>query len=169
MPENRSRQRQNNNPSIELKEILARENDPDYGRLGEAARADLQLRKWRSIHKYLHDNPFHVREALPRQEQWRRVLAHLKDATADKTLLDWLAQQLEIAANLASGIQDLRPRKNGPCYGLVLEFVANQKRKALAVMHWLENPKSTRYARDKDKPAERVNLSENPKYTRWEL
>ena len=30
----------------------------------------------------------------------------------------------------------MRPRKNGPCHGLLLEYAANRKRKALAVLHF---------------------------------
>ena len=51
-------------------------------------------------------------------------------------LLDRVLQQVEIATHLDRGIQGLRPRKKGPCHELILEFVANRKRKAHAVYRW---------------------------------
>ena len=54
-------------------------------------------------------------------------------------LLDWALQQAEIAHNLEHGVRDLRPRKNGPGHGLLLEYAANRKRKALAVLHFAKS------------------------------
>ena len=50
--------------------------------------------------------------------------------------MDWLVQQVQVAENIAFGIRDLRPRKNGPVYDVFMEFVSNKKRKAVAVHHW---------------------------------
>lgn len=100
------------------------------------ARAEVQLRKWRILHRHLRDHPFEVSESLPRAEQWRRVLDHVKRSLGERDVIDWVILQREVAANLAAGIQDLRPRKNGPCHALLLEFVADRKRKALAVLRW---------------------------------
>ena len=33
----------------------------------------------------------------------------------------------------------MRPRKNGPCQPLILEYVGNRKRKALAVLHFAKD------------------------------
>ncbi len=57
-------------------------------------------------------------------------------ALGEIELLDWALLQAEIAENLARGIRDMRPRKNGPCHCLLLEYVANRKRKALAVLRF---------------------------------
>ena len=51
-------------------------------------------------------------------------------------LVDWLVQQVHVAENIAAGIRDLRPRKDGPVYDVFMEFVGNKKRKAVAVHHW---------------------------------
>ncbi len=103
---------------------------------------ELQHRKWRLVHKHFHGNPFRVSETLPRAQQWRRVLDHVRAEVAEVELIDWLLQQVHIADNIAAGIQDLRPRKNGPIYDVFMEWVANKKRKATAVHQWLEAAKS---------------------------
>jgi hypothetical protein len=56
----------------------------------------------------------------------------------DTELIDWLALQIEVAANLERGVQDMRPRDPGPTWAVALEYVANRKRKALAVLHWAQ-------------------------------
>lgn len=50
--------------------------------------------------------------------------------------MDWLVQQVHVAENIAAGIRDLRPRKDGPVYDVFMEFVSNMKSKAVAVHHW---------------------------------
>jgi hypothetical protein len=97
----------------------------------------LDFEKWRLIHKYVHDHPFATRERPPRSEQWREAASRVRDL-GEPELLDWTLLQAEIAGNLEHGIQDLRPRKNGPCHCLVLEYVANRKRKALAVLRFAQ-------------------------------
>jgi hypothetical protein len=92
--------------------------------------------KWRIIHKFIHARPFAVEEGLRRSDQWRFVqkkYAPLGEAGLD----DWLALQVEIAANREKGLADLRIRRDGPCYLIVLEYVGNKKRTALAVLHWV--------------------------------
>ena len=42
------------------------------------------------------------------------------------------------AENVAAGIRDLRPRKDGPVYDVVMEYVGNKKRKAVAVHRWIK-------------------------------
>jgi hypothetical protein len=101
------------------------------------AHVELQHRKWRFIHKHLHLNPFRVSETLPRGQQWQKVLDHIKDVLPEPELVDWLIQQIDIANNMAAGIRDLRPRKNGPVYDVLMEYVANRKRKAVAIHHWV--------------------------------
>ncbi|MCB2101599.1 MAG: hypothetical protein KDE22_12055 [Rhodobacterales bacterium] len=98
--------------------------------------SEIELRKWRIIHRHLRRNPFHVPESLPRSEQWRKVVNHLRQTVDEPDLTDWLRVQVDVAANLAAGIRDMRPRKNGPCYDLVMEWVRDRKRKALAVLQW---------------------------------
>lgn len=120
----------------EIEVILAEEKalsaDASY-----SAQVELQHRKWRLIHKHFHDNPFRVSESLPRAHQWRKVLDHARAEVPEVELVDWLLQQVHIADNLAAGIQDLRPRKNGPIYDVFMEWVANKKRKATAVHQWV--------------------------------
>lgn len=98
--------------------------------------AAFEVRKWRIIHKFIHANPFRVSDTLPRSEQWRRVLGHLKQSVDEAELTEWLLLQIDVAANIEAGIRDLRPRRSEPCFELVLEYVSNRKRKALAVLKW---------------------------------
>ncbi len=44
--------------------------------------------------------------------------------------------QVEVTRNIERGVRDLRPRKIGPCHALLLEYVRDRKRKALAVHKW---------------------------------
>jgi hypothetical protein len=99
------------------------------------ARQELEFEKWRLIHKQVHRHPFTTPQRLARSAQWRAAANSIRDL-GEVELLDWALQQAEIADNLERGIQDLRPRKNGPCHALVLEYLANCKRKALAVLRF---------------------------------
>jgi hypothetical protein len=72
-----------------------------------------------------------------RSDVWREALERFC-GLRDPELIDWLALQIEVAANLESGVQDMRPRDPGPTWIVTLEYVANRKRKALAVLHWAE-------------------------------
>jgi hypothetical protein len=101
------------------------------------ARGELDLRRWRLVHKIVHANPFPTDERLSRSRQWREAVDYARE-TGDTEVLDWVLQQVKIAEHHENGIQDLRPRKKGPCHPLLLEYVGNRKRKALAVYHWLQ-------------------------------
>ena len=72
-----------------------------------------QLDKWRLIHKHVHDHPFPTNRRLGRAEQWRA------------------------ADNLERGVQDMRPRKNGSCHALLMDYIGDRKRQAMAVHKWL--------------------------------
>jgi hypothetical protein len=99
------------------------------------ARAEFEFHKWQLIHKIIHDHPFRVKSSQPRADQWRDVLAIIRDID-EMELIDWVLLQIEVAENLAKGVQDMRPRKNGPCHPLLLEYTGNRKRHALAVLHF---------------------------------
>lgn len=99
------------------------------------SRQELELEKWRLIHEHPHRHPFPTPARLVRSAQWREAANRVRDL-GEVELLDWALQQAEIARNLERGVRDLRPRKNGPCHGLLLEYAANRKRKALAVLHF---------------------------------
>jgi len=98
-------------------------------------RCELQLQKWRLIQKYFHSHPFPTKNGIKRSEQWREVVPYVRDI-AEIEVLDWVLLQAEVASNIEKKIHDLRPRKNGPCHPLLLEYVNDKKRKALAVFKW---------------------------------
>lgn len=122
--------------AAELAEILAAEEAQRTAPVPERERTGLQHRKWRLLHKIVHGNPFQVSDRLPRHEQWMRVRDHVWRTIGEWEMIDWLNLQIEVARNIAAGIQDLRPRKDGSCHEVLLEYVANRKRKALAIHHW---------------------------------
>ncbi len=95
----------------------------------------IEFDKWRLIHKLVHATPFRTRKHLARSQQWREVVPYAR-SIGEIEVLEWIILQVEVAQNLERGIQDLRPRKNGPCHGLLLEYVADRKRKAHAVLHF---------------------------------
>jgi hypothetical protein len=111
--------------------------------LGESAVADdLALRraafqKWRLLHEWTRRHPYRDRPVARRSDAWREALDRFRPLR-DPELIDWLALQIEVAANLEKGVQDMRPRDPGPTWIVALEYVANRKRKALAVLHWAE-------------------------------
>ncbi len=114
---------------------LLDEEEAFVGRGAYLARTELHVRRWRLIHKYVHGHPFTTAAHLPRSEQWRGVVDYVHDI-GDQELIDWVVIQIDVARNREHGIPDLRPRKNGPCHPLVLEYVVDRKRKALAVQKW---------------------------------
>jgi len=120
----------------EIEAALAEERAMEGVEAPYAAVVELQHRKWRLIHKHFHDSPFRVSESLPRAQQWRKVLDHVRAQVPEMELVDWLVQQVHVAENIAAGIRDLRPRKDGPVYDVFMEFAGNKKRKAVAVHHW---------------------------------
>lgn len=91
--------------------------------------------KWRAEHRYVRSVPFRDRSHAKRSEQWREALARMR-SLGDPDLIDWICLQVEIASNIERGVQDLRPRDGGPTFIVLLEYVANRKRKALAVLKW---------------------------------
>lgn len=119
----------------EIRDLVEIEQAPEAPSLSDVMRRELEFQKWRLMHKYVHDRPFRTRVSIRRSEQWREAMAILREI-GDPELNDWLLLQIEVARNIERGVRDLRPRKNGPCHPLVLEYVGNRKRKALAVLHF---------------------------------
>jgi hypothetical protein len=127
----------------EIETVLAEERALVGFEAASPAGVELQHRKWRLIHKHYHDHPFRVSQALTRTRQWRKVLDHVRAEVPDVELVDWLLQQVQVAENIAAGIRDMRPRKDGPVYDIFMEFVGNKKRKAVAVHHWVNSAKGS--------------------------
>ncbi len=121
---------------LAIHELVAQERemeaDDDFD---EVATATVSYNKWSFIHKYVRFSPFRDRQNVPRSEQWRDTLNKLRDLR-DKDLIDWLSINIEVASNIENGIREMRPRKNGPTFLVLLEYVANRKRKALAILHF---------------------------------
>lgn len=101
----------------------------------ESARYQAQLETWRAIQRYLHKTPFRDRAGLKRSDQWRSVLDRIR-CLGQIELIDWVALQVEVAGNREKGIPDMRPRKNGHAFLVMLEYVNNRKRKATALLKW---------------------------------
>lgn len=101
----------------------------------DASLAAAEFDKWRQIHKYVHARPFRLDGETFRSAQWRDVAARCAPI-GDGELDNWLALQIEVAQNREQGIPDYRIRRDGPCFLILLEFVGNKKRTALAVLHW---------------------------------
>jgi len=118
-----------------IDDIVLRQQAGAFDDLSPLQIQDLEFQKWRLIHRRVHGAPFHTNDRLKRSDQWRAALGPVRDIK-EPEVLDWAITQVEIAGNLERGIPDMRPRKNGPCHSLVLEYVANRKRKALAVVHF---------------------------------
>ncbi len=118
-----------------IHDIVMQQQTAAFDDLSQVQIQDLEFQKWRLIHKRVHGAPFPNSPRLKRSDQWRAALEPIRDIK-EPEVLDWAIVQVEIASNLERGIPDMRPRKNGPCHPLVLEYVANRKRKALAVLHF---------------------------------
>lgn len=101
----------------------------------DSARYQAQLETWRAIQRYMHSTPFRDRAGLRRSDQWRSVLNRVR-GLEQVELIDWVALQVEVAGNREKGIPDMRPRKNGHAFLVMLEYVGNRKRKALALLKW---------------------------------
>ncbi len=99
-------------------------------------RTRLDFEKWRLLHKFVHQHPFHPDRSLARGDQWRALHAHVEALLGDPEILAWIAEQAEINDNRAKGLHDWRPRKDCACHNLLLEYVANRKRTALAIHHF---------------------------------
>jgi len=93
--------------------------------------------KWRLLHDWTRRHPYRDSANAGRPAQWRGALETFR-ALRDRELIDWLALQVEVATNLDNGVQDMRPRDPGPTWLVTLQYVGNRKRKALAVLHWVE-------------------------------
>lgn len=94
---------------------------------------ELQVRKWEIIQDALLANPLKVIMDIPRDEQWHRVRDHVMKLINEPEIDEWLTLQINVASNFAAGIHEMRPRKSGPCYEILLEWVVNRKRRILAV------------------------------------
>lgn len=95
-----------------------------------------EFARWRILHKFIHDHPFDADATLPRGDQWRQVFAHIDETLGDPDILAWISEQAEINDNIEAGHPDMRPRKSCPCRTLLLEYVGNAKRTALAIHHF---------------------------------
>lgn len=101
----------------------------------DRAICEADLERWRSVHRWVHANPYRDRAHPKRSQQWADVVARARE-TGERELIDWVALQVEVASNRERGIPDMRPRKNGPTVLVMLEYVSNRKRKALALLKW---------------------------------
>lgn len=118
----------------------ARDRETIFG--DRAGADDLDLRratfdKWRILHEWIRRHPYRDRPSARRSEMWREGIERFR-TLRDPELIDWLVLQIEVAANIENGVQDMRPRDPSPTWIVALEYVANRKRKALAVLHWSE-------------------------------
>lgn len=101
----------------------------------ERQRSELELERWQALHRLAHRSAWRDDPALPRSRQWASARARFA-GLEDRELDGWIALQEEVAANRERGISDLRPRRDGPTFLVLLEYVANRKRKAKAVLDW---------------------------------
>lgn len=122
----------------EIHDIINREHQLEGNDSAYLERVALRFEKWRRIHKFVHAHPFDVSRTALRSDQWREALTHVRDLD-EIELIDWVLLQAEVADNLQKGIQDMRPRKNGPCHHVLMEYVANRKRHARAVLKFAED------------------------------
>lgn len=130
------RQRGAEDDGIEREEIRkAIEAQQQYDGADDVTAATLEFEKWRLLHKYIYARPFRLSGQQSRPDQWREVARRY--ATLDEPeLAQWLDLQIEVAENRQQGRSDLRVRRDGPCFLILLEYVGNKKRTALAVLHW---------------------------------
>ena len=143
-----------------IHDIAARQDNTGDNKTSLRQVQALEFDKWRLIHKYIHSAPFNTRDSIDRSQQWRQAVPHVRDL-GEVDLLDWVLLQVQVARNLERGIQDMRPRKNGACHGLILEYVANRKRKAHAVLNWAtEGEKHGVYHVDSKWHAKTANILE---------
>jgi hypothetical protein len=120
-----------------IREIVDLQDTARNGGAPYLADPRLELEKWTLIYKHLRGQPFATDARLSRAEQWREAADQVRDLR-ELELLDWVIQQAEIAQNLERGIRDLRPRKDGPCHPLILDYVADRRRKAKAVLDFAQ-------------------------------
>ncbi len=107
----------------------------DHGSGNDLRGATLEFEKWRAIHRYVHARPFRLPGGLKRSQEWRQVAKRFAPLGCEE-LMQWIGLQVEVAASREEGRYDQRVRRDGPCFLIVLEYVANRKRTALAILHW---------------------------------
>ena len=110
----------------------------------DLAIARLAFDKWRAIHKYIHARPFRLPGGMARSDEWRQV-AQKYTPLGEAELMDWIALQIDVARAREGGGYDQRIRRDGPCYLIALEYTANKKRTALAVLHWASEQAQNRF------------------------
>jgi hypothetical protein len=119
-----------------LAEVYDRQAAPETLLAPDEVRTGIEFDRWRILHKFVHAHPFHPDPALPRGDQWRSLHAHVETHLGDPEILAWIVEQAEINDNRDRGLHDWRPRKDSACHGLLLEYVGNRKRTALAIHHF---------------------------------
>ncbi len=120
----------------ELREAVRREGElRDGPRADEIAASRASFEKWRLLQRWTRHRPYRDRTRAKRSDVWREALDRFRPLR-DCELIDWLALQVEVAANIEKGVSDMRPRDPRPTWLATLEYVANRKRKALAVLRW---------------------------------
>ncbi len=102
---------------------------------GEIEKNRTSLEKWRLLQRWTRHRPYRDRTRAKRSDVWREALRRFRPLR-DCELIDWLALQVEVAANIEKGVADMRPRDPRPTWLATLEYVSNRKRKALAVLRW---------------------------------
>ena len=107
----------------------------DDPRADEIEKSRASLEKWRLLQRWTRHHPYRDRTRAKRSDVWREALEQFRPLR-DCELIDWLALQIEVAANIENGVPDMRPRDPRPTWLATLEYVSNRKRKALAVLHW---------------------------------
>lgn len=122
----------------EIWQISQAESQIHFAEDQDLAKREIQHRKWQLIQKYIHDRPYRDKLSAIRSQQWRDVLNRFR-ALRDRELLDWIALQVEVAENLEAGIHEMRPRKFGPTYFVLMEYVTNNKGKAKALLQWAQS------------------------------
>ena len=118
-----------------ISDIGDRQSAPNNKDLSYRETQKLEFDKWRLIQKYIHSTPPKTRHTISRSRQWGEAAAQIRHLGVIE-VLDWALLQSQIARNLERGIQDMRPRKNGPCDDLLLEYVGDRKRKAHAILNF---------------------------------
>lgn len=125
-------------PAPEVAAILEEERALSGVTIPPRRTAELQVRKWEAVRTFFEAHPFEVSEALARAEQWRRVARHLREILDEPEVVAYALVQAEIADHIAQGIQDLRPRGDGPCHGVLMRWIKGREYKARAVLAWIK-------------------------------
>lgn len=129
--------RPRNGPALEVATILEEEQALSGVAVTPRRSAELQVRKWEAVRTFLESHPFEVSAALARADQWRRVARHLREILDEPEVVAYALVQAEIADHMAQGIQDLRPRGDGPCHTVLMRWIKGREYKARAVLAWI--------------------------------